>query len=70
MDTRDYDIERARRMECYHVRPSDPSENPQGDLGAEIMRDLLALPPAVLDRPVFRKLQANLKTYRKLYVTR
>jgi hypothetical protein len=54
----------------YHTRPDNPSENPQGDLGAFILRELLALPPAVLNPPVFRKLKGHLENYRKHYVSR
>lgn len=51
----------------YHVRRPDPTEDPQGDLGYFILRELLALPPAVLNAPVFRKVQGHLENYRKHY---
>ena len=54
----------------YHSRPADPSEDPQGDLGAFILRELLALPPAVLNAPIFRKVKGHLENYRKHYVSR
>lgn len=52
----------------YHVPPSAPDEDPQGALGAVILRELLALPPGVLNLPVFRKVKGPLETYRKNYV--
>ena len=72
MDTRPYDMERRANQDplVYHTLPADPSEDPQGDLGAAILRELLALPPGVLDRPVFRKVQGHLENYRKNYVNR
>lgn len=54
----------------YHIPPTDPLADPQGHLGAFILRELLALPPGVLDRPVFAKVKGHLENYRKHYVKR
>ena len=70
MDTRNVPPPKDPPRPFYHTRPDDPSEDPQGDLGAFIIRELLALPPAVLNPPVFRKLKGHLENYRKHYVTR
>jgi hypothetical protein len=48
-------------------RARDPSQDPQGDLAHFILRELLALPPAVLNAPVFRKVKGHLENYRKYY---
>lgn len=71
MDTKPfYARPKPEEHPIYHTRPSDPSEDPQGDLGAFILRELLALPPGVLDRPVFAKVKGHLENYRKHYVKR
>lgn len=70
----DHNYPHAHQMKkekpIYHTRPDDPSEDPQGDLGSFILRELLALPSGVLDRPVFRKVKGHLENYRKHYVSR
>lgn len=52
----------------YHNAPC--SEDMQGQLGAEVLRELLALPPAVLNAPVFRKVKLPLEAYRRRYAGR
>lgn len=66
----DFPPQREAERPIYHNRAADPAEDPQGDLGALILRELLVLPSGVLDRPVFFKLRGHLENYRKHYVTR
>lgn len=55
---------------CHDTpRGLDPEDH-QGQLGAQVLKELLAVPPAVLNAPVFRKVQRNLEAYRKLYTRR
>jgi hypothetical protein len=60
-------MEEANKRPISHIRAPDPSQDPQGDLGYFILRELLALPPAVLNAPVFRKVKGHLENYRKHY---
>ena len=59
-------IQREERPRpIHHFPPVEPAEDAQGYMGSLVLRELLALPPAVLNAPVFRKVQNYLKHYRK-----
>lgn len=54
-------------MPSVSFNPVKPSEDGSELVVSCILRELLAIPPAVLDRPVFAKLRGYLKNYREFH---
>jgi hypothetical protein len=55
-------------MPPVSFNPVKPAEDGSELVVSCILRELLAIPPAVLDRPVFAKLRGYLKNYREFHV--
>jgi hypothetical protein len=64
-DRPDFPPSRPETRLIYPIPPAEPAEDIQGYMGSLVLRELLALPPAVLNPPVFTKVRNYLKHYRE-----